>query len=443
MSEQETSLQDFVGREDPNDENHIIGFGSFPGDWSKQPLEECAKIRDSERIPLNRSEREAKKPGDIPYYGANGVVDYINEYIFDSELVLLAEDGGHFDEYQQRPVAYRISGKAWVNNHAHILEARDGIATDYLFYSLEHRNLVPYVAGSTRSKLTQTMLKRVSLPVPPLEEQHKIASVLFAIDEAIQKTEEIIEQIKTIRQGLRQDFFTFGVNESGELRSFDQTKETYLGPVPENWNLLRIDDICSHVVDCPHSTPDYAEEGIIVVRTSEIENGKFDPTDAPRVTEEGYRERISRLEPIPGDVIFTREAPIGEAFKIPEGMKLCLGQRIVQLRPKDDTLNPDFLVELLYSDMMQSWFERSARGTTSKHINVEDIENMKIPIPPLDEQQRIDSVLGTYRNNIETEQEYLSTLKFLKQGLMQDLLSGTVRTTDTNIEVLPEIEQHG
>jgi len=196
-------------------------------------------------------------------------------------------------------------------------------------------------------------------------------------------------------------------------------------------------------VDCPHSTPEYAEEGILVVRTSEIDDGRFHPSEAPRVTEEGYQERISRLEPRPGDVIFTREAPIGEAFKIPMGMKLCLGQRIMQLRPRDDILDSDFLVELLYSDKMQNWFERSARGSTSKHINVGDMETMKIPVPSIDEQQRIDSVLGTYRNRLDSERNYLDRLQRLKRGLMQDLLSGTVRTTDTTIEVPEGIAQHG
>ena len=92
---------------------------------------------------------------------------------------------------------------------------------------------------------------------------------------------------------------------------------------------------------------------------------------------------------------------------------------------------------------MQNWFERSARGTTSKHINVGDMESLKIPIPPFAEQQRIDSVLGTYRQQLDSEREYLNRLNRLKQGLMQDLLSGTVRTTDTNIEVPEEVAQHG
>lgn len=282
------------------------------------------------------------------------------------------------------------------------------------------------------------------LPIPPLNEQRKTATVLHNVDQAILRTKKIIGQTERIQKGVRQDVFSHGIDESGKLRTEgDQYQETYLGVIPDDWELRRVDTLCSHVIDCPHSTPEYTNNGILVVRTSEIEDGRFDPTEAPRVSEEGYQERISRLEPKPGDVIFTREAPIGEAFKIPEGMKLCLGQRLMQLRPKEGVLHPDFLVELLYSDIMQSWFERSARGSTSKHINVEDVERLKIPIPSLAEQHRIDSVLGAYREKLESEREYLNRLQRFKQGLMQDLLSGAVRTTDTNIEVPEEIAQHG
>lgn len=444
MSE-EATLDDFGKAETKgdNEKKRITGFGTFPPEWGKKDITECAKIRDSERIPLNSKERDEKKPGDIPYYGANGVLDYINEYIFDSELILLAEDGGHFEEYQDRPIAYRISGKAWVNNHAHILEASDDTETDYLFYSLEHRNLVPYVSGSTRSKLTQSMLKKVKIPSPPLSEQRKIGTVLYTVDQAIEKTEEIKQKVKRVRNGVRQDIFSRGIRESGTERADGELKETYLGTVPEDWQLHRVDDVCTHVVDCPHSTPEYSEQGTPVVRTSEIEDGRYYSAESPRVDEEGYQKRTSRLEPKPGDVVFTREAPIGEAFKIPEGMKLCLGQRLMQLRPKESVLNADFLVELLYSDIMQSWFERSARGSTSTHVNVGDIEKLKIPVPSIEEQYRIVDVLSGFREQLESEQNLLSRFQRLKRGLMQDLLSGTVRTTNTNIEGPEEIARYG
>ena len=94
-------------------------------------VEECCEILDSMRIPITASDR---KEGKYPYYGANGIQDYVNDYIFDDELVLLAEDGGNFGS-KEKPIAYRVSGKCWVNNHAHVLKPKEEIDVDYLCYS--------------------------------------------------------------------------------------------------------------------------------------------------------------------------------------------------------------------------------------------------------------------------------------------------------------------
>jgi type I restriction enzyme S subunit len=165
--------------------------------------------------------------------------------------------------------------------------------------------------------------------------------------------------------------------------------------------------------------------------------------EAPYVSKEVYKERVRRIEPVPGDVIFTREAPIGEAFKIPEGHTLCLGQRTMQLRPREGDLDSDFLLEVLYSEKMQGWFKRVSVGSTTKHMRVADVEEMKIPVPDIKEQRRIASVLGGYRSSIEENMEYVRRLRSLKKGLMQDLLTGEIRTADKAIEVLDEVKAHG
>lgn len=95
-------------------------------------IEDCCEILDSMRVPITASKREI---GEYPYYGANGIQDYVADYIFDDELVLLAEDGGNFGS-KERPIAYRVSGKCWVNNHAHVLKPKVGLDIDYLCYSL-------------------------------------------------------------------------------------------------------------------------------------------------------------------------------------------------------------------------------------------------------------------------------------------------------------------
>ena len=130
-------------------------------------VEDCCEILDSMRVPITASDRIA---GEYPYYGANGIQDHVSDYIFDDELVLLAEDGGNFGS-KERPIAYRVSGKCWVNNHAHVLKPKVGLDVDYLCYSLMFYDVDGMVNGATRQKLTQAAMRKMKIPLRSLEEQ--------------------------------------------------------------------------------------------------------------------------------------------------------------------------------------------------------------------------------------------------------------------------------
>lgn len=140
-------------------------------------VEECCEILDSMRVPITASDREE---GEYPYYGANGIQDYVADYIFDDELVLLAEDGGNFDS-KERPIAYRVSGKCWVNNHAHVLKPKAGLDVDYLCYSLMFYKVDGMVNGATRQKLTQAAMRKMKIPSRSMNEQLHIVDELNRI----------------------------------------------------------------------------------------------------------------------------------------------------------------------------------------------------------------------------------------------------------------------
>lgn len=127
------------------------------------PITDVSDILNKFRRPINESERVVRS-GDVPYFGANGQVGWIDEAIFDEPLVLMAEDGGPIADWTWRPQAYAVDGPAWVNNHAHVLRART-IPRDWLYYSLRHRNLTALAPGGTRSKLTQASLRRLRVGV--------------------------------------------------------------------------------------------------------------------------------------------------------------------------------------------------------------------------------------------------------------------------------------
>lgn len=191
-------------------------------DISKYPLRavsEIAEILDAKRKPVNATER-AKRQGPYPYYGANGQVGTIDDYIFDDELVLVAEDGGFFfDDF--KPISYRVSGKCWVNNHAHILKAKDGIETEWLNYSLCLQDIRHLVNGATRPKLTQRDLIKIKIPFPPLKEQRRIVA---RIRECLSRVEEMERLQAVVAKDQNEITLKFLEEEYDRLCSENRTK---------------------------------------------------------------------------------------------------------------------------------------------------------------------------------------------------------------------------
>lgn len=174
--------------------------------YNLKKIGDICDILDNKRVPLNEEERLYKK-GKIPYYGANGVLDYIDQYLFDEDLVLLAEDGGYFDEYYKRPIAQYITGKSWINNHAHILKAKNG-ENIYLYYALIHKNILSILNGGGRAKLNQADLKKIKIPYPEKNIQETIAKILCKYENRIGLLQKELEQYKQLKKTLSQLLLT-------------------------------------------------------------------------------------------------------------------------------------------------------------------------------------------------------------------------------------------
>ena len=142
-------------------------FAEFKEEWKDSRIKDCAICMDNKRVPLNKEQRFNRK-GEIPYWGANGILDYVNDYIFDETIVLIAEDGGYFKEFSSRPIANISHGKSWVNNHAHILKAKSNVSNKWLYYSIVHKNILAFINGGTRAKLNKSdmLLIPILLPAP-------------------------------------------------------------------------------------------------------------------------------------------------------------------------------------------------------------------------------------------------------------------------------------
>lgn len=291
----------------------------------------------------------------------------------------------------------------------------------------DQKNLL--AEGSTQEAVNNSKIKTIRIGFPKdVTEQSQIATILSTLDRAIASTEQLIAKYQRIKTGLLHDLLTRGIDEHGNLRSekTHKFKDSKLGRIPVEWEVRKIEDVCTHIVDCPHSTPNYLNHGILIARTFSVKDGVYDINNSSYISEAEYHDRIQRLEPKPGDIIFTREAPVGESFVIPKKMKICLGQRVMLLR-LELNYNPRYLLEVLYSRSTKLRFDNIVGGTTNPHLNVGDVKKFEFVFPRLDEQNKIDVCISSIRKFIDNNNINLTKLQSLKAGLMQDLLSGKVR----------------
>jgi len=374
--------------------------------WKTVTIEECCDILDSKRIPINTEERE-ERVGSIPYYGANGLQGYIDDYIFDEDLILIAEDGGYFNEFATRPIAYKVSGKSWINNHAHVLKAKVGYCQSAIFYYLEHKDIQPFIVGGTRSKLNQSGLRSIALDIPELEsEQTQIAEILSTIDRAIEQTEAIIAKQQCIKTGLMQDLLTKGIDEDGNVRSeaTHQFKDSPLGRIPAEWEVKTLNKVASlqrghdiREIDLiPGNCPVIASSGIIGFH-------KFSTSSAP-------------------NVVVGRKGSIGNVHYIDSDF----WAHDTSLFVTNFFGNHEKYVYYLFSNLK---LERFGTKSGSPSLNRNDIHPLLVGIPNSTEQRKIVRVLSECDKSLTGFSEELEKNKRRKTGLMQDLLTGNVRVT--------------
>ena len=186
------------------------------------------------------------------------------------------------------------------------------------------------------------------------------------------------------------------------------------------WPEYRLDEVTELIVDCPHSTPEWTDTGVVVLRSFNIKNGRLDLSSPSYTNEEGFQNRIKRAVPKEGDLVLTREAPMGEVCQIPAGLTCCLGQRMVLIRANKKIIDPDYLLYVLQSPYLQhqiNWNEGT--GTTVSNIRIPNIQAFKIPTPPLFIQRNIATGLKNLDQKITLNRQINQTLEQMAQTLFK------------------------
>jgi type I restriction enzyme S subunit len=330
-----------------------------------------ADFLDNLRKPVKKSERIE---GIYPYYGANGQQGTINGFIFDEPLVLLAEDGGFFG-VPDRKIAYQINGKAWVNNHAHVLRPKRFIDINFLARHLEHYDVTPYVSGTTRGKLTKGSASEIPILVPPLHEQRRIAAILDKADAIRRKRQRAIELTEEL---LRSAFL-----------------EMFGDPVtnPRGWPKRQLHEIAYIQSGVTKGRKLSSKQTVCVpyMRVANVQDGHLDLSEVKSI--EVLTSDIEKYQLLPDDILLTEG---GDPDKLGRGtvwrgqIEPCIHQNHIFCVRLDASLAlPDYLSVLIGSDYGKYYFLKAAKQTTGiATINKTQLKAFPVLLPPIKLQKK-------------------------------------------------------
>ena len=280
----------------------------------------------------------------------------------------------------------------------------------YLYYFLpkELKKIEDTTSFATVKHLSVKKIQEIQIPLPPLEQQKKIAAILDAADAYRQKTKALIAKYDELTQSLFLDMFGDTMTNA------------------KNWPIKLLEELCDEIIDCPHSTPKYVEykTEFPCIRTTELEKGTINWSKMKYLDYEGYIERTKRLVPKEGDVIYGREGTFGEAAIVPSGYKMSLGQRVMLFRPNTALMSSKFLHAVIRSNGVYQQALRVTSGSTVGHINVKDIKKFKLIVAPLHLQNQFAERVQAIEQQKAQAQAGLEKAEELFNSLLQRAFKG-------------------
>lgn len=358
---------------------------------------------DKKRIPLSAAQRE-KRQGKYRYYGAQGVIDWIDDYIFDGTYLLIAEDGENLKSKKSN-IAQLASGKFWVNNHAHVIQCKKGYDIRYLCYLINLTDLSGYITGSAQPKLSQSSMNAIVLPMPKFEIQKEVADFIEKFDKKIQINEK--------------------VNDNLEQQAVTYFQELYINNANPMWQIGTISDLGTVVGG---STPSktkpeyYTNNGIawITPKDLSINKSKFISHGENDITELGLKNSSATVMP-KGTVLFSSRAPIG----------------YIAIASNEVTTNQGFKSVIPYLEIGTAFvyfflkhslpvIESAASGSTFKEISGSAMKNIPAIIPDRSTLDQFNSFCAPIfaQQKILEDQNY--SLAMLRDSLLPKLMSGAI-----------------
>jgi len=379
-------------------------------EWKTYRLGEIVDLFDYKRIPLSSSQR-LKRKGIYPYYGAQGIIDYIDDYIFDGEYLLVAEDGENLKSKKQ-DIAQIAKGKYWVNNHAHILKSNGLCNLTYLCYILNRTDISGYITGSAQPKLNQANLLSITLSLPAIEEQNKIASFILSLDDKIELNRRINANLEAQAQALFRSWFVdFEPFRDGPF------VDSELGKIPQGWKVGDIYTYMDVIYGAPYKSALFNtdKKGYPLIRIRDLK------TYSPQFYTE---EILPNTEYVDfGDIVAGMDAEF--VPYIWKGEKGLLNQRVCKFIPKYDYVSKYYILSLIRPEL--EFVQSYKVGTTVSHLGKSDIDKFKVITPPAEIVKRFSCIVDSFHQQIIKLAKENLNLSALRDTLLPKLMAGEIK----------------
>ena len=380
-------------------------------EWKEYKLGEVVNILDYKRVPLSSKERSTRQ-GIYPYFGAQGIIDYIDDYIFDGTYLLIAEDGENLKSQKQN-IAQLATGKYWVNNHAHILESNGLCDIRYLCYLLNSMDISGYITGSAQPKLNQANLSSIRVSLPSVTIQKRIADFLFGYDDKIEVNRKINENLEQQAQALFKSWFVdFEHFKNGEF------VESELGMIPKGWIIKSLSEIADYVngLAMQKYRPEDGEIGLPVLKIKELGQGGFDTNSelcSPSLIGEKYIIND-------GDIIFSWSGTL--MVKIWCGGKCGLNQHLFNVVAKD---YPNWFAYQWTRHHLDNFIRIAKdKAVTMGHIKRGELDKAKVLIPESHQMNTISDIMKPIHLQMISNELESRRLATLRDTLLPRLMSG-------------------
>ena len=405
-------------------------------EWTTSRFDRLSINFDGRRKPVKESDR---RPGPYPYYGASGVVDHVDDYIFDGDYLLVAEDGENL-RTRQTPIAFLARGRFWVNNHAHIVAGNERADTRFLAYALRHADIDAYLTGAVMPKLTQGNLNRIEISHPLLPEQRAIAGVLGALDDKIEqnrRTARALEGLaRTIFRAWFVDFEPVKAKAAGAASFSSMPQPVFdalptrfvdsdIGPVPEGWEVKALSSVCTLVGggtpkrsesaywggDVPwYSVKDAPSDGEIwVINTSE------------QITDHGLANSAARIVP-KGSTIISARGTVGKLAMA--GTAMAFNQSCYGLLPGNGS-SFGHLHLLLQAAVAQ--LQQRTHGSVFDTITGATFDGLMVAKPKDDVVSAFEVVVAPLLDVLLASLQESSKVAEMRDYVLPKLVSGNVR----------------